>query len=112
MELSAILLLICSIVANLFGAQAESKAEYMQRRHFLQNDEKQRRTGGTLDLTPQEETVNELLMHVKHEETFKAFMNGSIFPPAKHFFKAKPYIEKSRVFRLLRNMPKGMYTIY
>ncbi|KAG7243234.1 hypothetical protein INR49_011925 [Caranx melampygus] len=34
-------------------------------------------------------------------------MSAALFPPALHFFKAKPLIQKSSIFKLLQKMPKG-----
>lgn len=60
---------------------------------------------GNLVLTEKEELVNKMLMDLKQKE-FDATETG-YFPPTGHFFRAKPMIDQSKVFDILRKMPKG-----
>lgn len=64
------------------------------------------RTGGTLLLGELEEHVNKKLMLLKKKDVDEA-MNTGVFPPSMHFFKAKPHIDQSAVFNILKQMPKG-----
>ncbi len=45
-------------------------------------------------------------MAVKNYE-FTAAFSGDQFAPAQHFFKSKQLIEKSKVYKLIQEMPKG-----
>lgn len=63
-------------------------------------------TGGNLLSTEKEIRVNDILMKIKREEVAEGMETGK-FPPAMHFFRAKQLIEQSRVFDILRKMPKG-----
>lgn len=71
-------------------------------REMLMRQEASRQTGGQVTLTAAEQRLDAYLHRLKEQE-----MSAAQFPPALHFFKAKPLIEKSTIFRLLQKMPKG-----
>ncbi|XP_061571196.1 adenosine deaminase 2-A-like [Cololabis saira] len=71
-------------------------------RDLLMRQEASRQTGGLLTLTPAEKRLDAYLHQLKEQE-----MSAAHFPPALHFFKAKHLIQKSTIFKLLQEMPKG-----
>ncbi|XP_001373731.2 adenosine deaminase 2 isoform X2 [Monodelphis domestica] len=75
-------------------------------RKALIRKEEMLQIGGKLLLTKQEELANEKLMALKNAEIAQA-MKTSQFPPSMHFFRAKKLIEESKVFHVLKKMPKG-----
>lgn len=60
------------------------------------------RIGGHLRLSPEEQQVDAQLRKLMQEE-----MARTDFPPALHFFKARPLIRRSPIYSLLQKMPKG-----
>lgn len=64
------------------------------------------RLGGRLALGSREELADRRLMALKQAELQRAARSGQ-FPPSMHFFRARPLIEQSEVFRVLQKMPKG-----
>ncbi|KAK1906221.1 Adenosine deaminase 2-A [Dissostichus eleginoides] len=71
-------------------------------RDLLMRQEASRQTGGRVVLTEAEQMLDLHLHQLKEQE-----MSAALFPPAVHFFKAKPLIQKSPIFKLLQDMPKG-----
>ncbi|XP_061106670.1 adenosine deaminase 2-A-like [Conger conger] len=71
-------------------------------RDSLIQQEASRQTGGTVLLTEAERRLSTHLHKLKRQE-----VEGPQFPPAMHFFKARPFIQRSPVFKLLQKMPKG-----
>ncbi|KAK5848940.1 hypothetical protein PBY51_008622 [Eleginops maclovinus] len=71
-------------------------------RDLLMRQEAFRQTGGRMALTATEQKLDLHLHQLKEQE-----MSAALFPPAVHFFKAKPFIQKSPIFKLLQEMPKG-----
>ncbi|KAG7225594.1 hypothetical protein INR49_005000 [Caranx melampygus] len=71
-------------------------------RDLLMRQEASRQTGGQVALTAAEQKLDGYLHWLKEQE-----MSAALFPPALHFFKAKPLIQKSSIFKLLQKMPKG-----
>lgn len=71
-------------------------------RDLLMRQEASRQTGGQVTLTVAEQKLDAYLHQLKEQE-----MSAAQFPPAIHFFKAKPLIQKSPIFKLLQKMPKG-----
>lgn len=58
-------------------------------------------------LTREEELANQRLRALKEAEMRgRPLRTGSILP-SMHFFQAKSLIEKSKVFNILKKMPKG-----
>jgi adenosine deaminase CECR1 len=43
----------------------------------------------------------------KKEEIAKGYDLPGFYAPALHFFKAKPLIENSKIFKIIKRMPKG-----
>lgn len=77
-----------------------------KQREFLIQLEASMQTGGQMVLTDAELRLNTLLLKMKQEELMRAD-----FPPAMHFFKAKPLIRTSPMYRILQKMPKGEFSL-
>ncbi|XP_057691679.1 adenosine deaminase 2-A [Corythoichthys intestinalis] len=73
-----------------------------KRRDALIQLEASQQTGGQIVLSDLEKLLDARLYQMKQDE-----MANAHFPPAMHFFKAKPLIERSPIFSLLQKMPKG-----
>ncbi|XP_041710008.1 adenosine deaminase 2-A-like [Coregonus clupeaformis] len=73
-----------------------------RQRETMMRQETSRQTGGRVQLTEAEQWLDAHLHKLKEQE-----MAAAQFPPAIHFFKARPLIHKSPIFNLLQRMPKG-----
>lgn len=58
-------------------------------------------------MSEKELKANEIFMEYKIKELDRGFENEEKNAAALHFFKAKPLIDKSKVFQFLHRMPKG-----
>ncbi|KAL4659449.1 adenosine deaminase CECR1-A-like [Arapaima gigas] len=76
-------------------------------RDHLMQEEVFRQVGGRVLLTEPERRLSERLCELKKQE-----MAGPQFPPAMHFFKARPFIRRSPIFNLLQKMPKGRAALH
>lgn len=63
-------------------------------------------TGGQMVLTEAEQRLDAFLSLMKQKELMKAD-----FPPAMHFFQARPLIRTSPIFSVLQKMPKGVLSL-
>ncbi|XP_026760455.2 adenosine deaminase 2-like [Galleria mellonella] len=63
--------------------------------------------GSDINLSDSEEKVNEIIMNLKHEELDIGFEEPQLFNVSKHFFEYKDEIKKSKLFQLIKQMPKG-----
>lgn len=66
--------------------------------------------GGLIHLSRKELVVDRIIQKLKRDEIEKGFKNHSAYAPGLHFFKSKPLIEKSEVFKIIKMMPKGNLT--
>ncbi len=98
-------------LANYVQVKAESKADYLAQRSSVLLQESKEILGGKMPLSQDEQKVNNLLMAFKNREIMTFKDANDTLPSAKHFFKAKPFIEESKVFHLLKQAPKGMLTM-
>ncbi|KAH8407175.1 hypothetical protein KR222_009972, partial [Zaprionus bogoriensis] len=80
---------------------------YEKARQAVLNAEEQLMTGGRTTLNSQEARVDDLFMQYKLGELAQGFRNAEQNAAAMHFFKAKPLIDRSQVFKFLQQMPKG-----
>lgn len=71
-------------------------------RDLLMRQEAHRQTGGGVTLSLAEQKLDAYLHRLKEQE-----MSAAHFLPAIHFFKARPLIQQSPIFKMLQKMPKG-----
>lgn len=101
----SLLLAVVTYVSVLWFMRVTDAMPDPAQRQLLMRQEASRQTGGRVTLTPAEQKLDAYLHQLKEQE-----MSAAPFPPAMHFFKAKPIIEKSSIFKLLQKMPKGQKT--
>lgn len=83
-------------------------SNYWNRRNQLLETERIMAVGGDIVLNKEEIVANKLLLKIKLEELNAGHLNESDFYPAKHFFESSDNITKlSKVFSVIRKMPKG-----
>lgn len=99
-----VLLCCCSVIVVTAAFPVE---EFLSEREKLKANGTSRSLGGNLILNNHEELVNSVLMNVKYQEYDRSVANLQ-FPPAIHFFQAKPLMLESKVFQFIRQMPKGI----
>ena len=80
--------------------------DYMSDRKSLLKKDTVNRTGNRLVLSDNEKKANKILMAWKHKELSSAFATAE-FIGAESFITAKPKIEQSQVFKIIKKMPKG-----
>ncbi|XP_060885242.1 adenosine deaminase 2-A [Labrus mixtus] len=93
---------VVTTVSLLWSVRVTDAMPDPAQRELLMRQETSRQTGGRVTLTPAEQKLDAHLHRLKEQE-----MSAAQFLPAIHFFKAKPLIEKSSIFKLLQEMPKG-----
>lgn len=104
------IIVICYInaIACLTVRCNEVSNDYWKTRNELLEAEKSTAVGGDIKLTEDEVSANELLLRIKGLELRRGHLNNSEFYPAQHFFKSGKKISKhSRVFSVIKDMPKG-----
>ncbi|XP_044729392.1 adenosine deaminase 2-like [Chrysoperla carnea] len=84
-----------------------SNEYYWTARNKLQAVEQNMHLGYQLQLNDKEIIVNTLLMDAKHAEFNVGLIKPVDFLPSMNFLKAKPLIENSTVFQIIKKMPKG-----
>ncbi|XP_048482434.1 adenosine deaminase 2-A [Plutella xylostella] len=63
--------------------------------------------GGNTNLTEQEDAVNNCLMQAKFRECDYGFTNPQYFNFSHHYFSYKEIIKHSKVYRIIKDIPKG-----
>ena len=80
---------------------------YKVKRQKFYNDQLSRGLGHDIDLTPDEEKVNSIIMDAKNAELQEGFKTPHNFAPSRHFFDVLGKVNSSTLFKLIRKMPKG-----
>ncbi|XP_030762902.1 adenosine deaminase 2-like [Sitophilus oryzae] len=81
---------------------------YVDERSRLINEEKRIfMVNGGGNLSEKEEVVNRLLLRWKKDELDESYKNSSRLAASENFLVAKDDIEQSKVFQLIRKLPKG-----
>ncbi|XP_001601908.2 adenosine deaminase 2-like [Nasonia vitripennis] len=84
-----------------------SYAYYLTQREKLITEEQLVSFGANITLNEEEQRANDILMKYKHEELKTAFRDPKSFLPSKSFLRVSESISRSKVFRFIRQMPKG-----
>lgn len=84
-----------------------SYAEYQQQRDEFLRTEQSRYLGADLSLSDREERVNDILMLAKREEIDSGFARPASYSSSRHIFEVLDAVKQSKVFLLIRKMPKG-----
>ncbi|MCC9135651.1 hypothetical protein ACFSKU_12920 [Pontibacter silvestris] len=61
---------------------------------------------GTISLSEKEEAANQKLIALR-EEMIAYYDSVHFFPPAHHFFKSKEHIYSTKLYKILKKIPKG-----
>ncbi|XP_033208164.1 adenosine deaminase 2-like [Belonocnema kinseyi] len=81
--------------------------DYWSKRANLIHAEKKIAFGGDISLTKNEMLTNRTLMSAKLKEIQEGFSDPNKFFPRANFLTVKNKIEKSKVFQIIKKMPKG-----
>ncbi|XP_038215753.1 adenosine deaminase 2-like [Zerene cesonia] len=81
--------------------------DYQTKRAKLLRDESTQSIGGKITLTDNETLVNNCLMQLKFREVDYGFENPQYYNFSRHYFAYKDDIRKSKVYKIIRDMPKG-----
>ncbi|XP_055629752.1 adenosine deaminase 2-like [Toxorhynchites rutilus septentrionalis] len=77
-----------------------------QRQHVIEKQER-RFLGADLMLTNDEKIVNSHIMKLKRAEMDEGFKDSFQFIPARHIFEKLDQLNSSKLFQLIRRIPKG-----
>ncbi|XP_034827621.1 adenosine deaminase AGSA-like [Maniola hyperantus] len=81
--------------------------DYKAERAKIVRDEALLSVGGNSTLTDKESDVNNCLMQRKFREVDYGFNNPQKFKLSRHFFSYKDDIRTSRVYKIIKDLPKG-----
>ncbi|CAH1640992.1 unnamed protein product [Spodoptera littoralis] len=96
------------IVLSLLIADARIIPDnYSQERRALLDEETLTAVGGKQHLNEDETIANDILMKWKMNELNESYINPQHFNFSKHYFSYKKDIEKSKVYQIIKRMPKG-----
>ena len=84
----------------------EQRAVYLDKRKVFLDTECRQFLGCKILLSEQEVKLNEIFVSLRNNDTKETRTNTS-YPPSIHFFKAKDFINRSNLFKLLKSLPKG-----
>jgi len=101
-----ILLLYLVFILSVHYANCLNLKQYLGERDKILVEEDRQFLGGSLTLNAAEKKANSILMKVKTKE-YDSAVATTDFIPAKHFFNAKSSMLKSKVYEIIRAMPKG-----
>ncbi|XP_057319607.1 adenosine deaminase 2-like [Microplitis mediator] len=99
--------LLFKVIVPIITALKCDDQDYWCKRAELFSSEKSDSLGGNLSLNPKEHLANELLVNLKTNEIDEAFEDQTKFYPSKNFMEVRNKIEKSKVFNIIKMMPKG-----
>ncbi|KAI8791115.1 adenosine deaminase CECR1, partial [Biomphalaria glabrata] len=82
-----------------------SDSYYKARQAFI-DEELAMRVGAKQILNRKEQTVNKFLMNLKNQTIQQSIWTTTPYPPAISFFKSKPWIDNSTIYKIIKMMPK------
>lgn len=102
------LILVSYIAINvLSSSNFDNLEQYITARNELIEDDKSRSLGCDVVLTDKELKANKIIMSIKTEELDRGFEDPNNFTVAHHYFQRINQISQSKLFKMLKKMPKG-----
>lgn len=104
----------CFLTSNRTTMETSSRPtfeKYEALRSALVSAHLDRALGSDIVLNEREEQFNSMLMDLKMDELARGFQNPFNFTPSRHFFDVLKSVESSSLFKLIRKMPKGAFSI-
>ncbi|XP_057325715.1 adenosine deaminase 2-like [Microplitis mediator] len=98
--------LLVQLIISIITAECNDQ-DYWTKRAALITEEEKNSLGGNLSLDPKERLANDLLLTLKRKEIDDAFEGRAKFFPAKNFIEVRNEINKSKLFDIIKKMPKG-----
>lgn len=98
----SVLLLLC-----VHHIAAKSINDYKLERNLLLEQEFTLQVGGKITLNEDELVANSILMKHKHQQLNESFYNPQYFNLSRHYFTYKDDINSSKVYQIIKRMPKG-----
>uniref|UniRef100_A0A1A9V8V4 Adenosine deaminase n=1 Tax=Glossina austeni TaxID=7395 RepID=A0A1A9V8V4_GLOAU len=95
------------ILAFLPPSSAEVNTAYQDERDKIIQEEEKLRLGYDVILQGDEEKADQIFLKLKQKELQDGFTIVEKNLPGMHYYKAKPLLEESKVYQLIRKMPKG-----
>lgn len=84
-----------------------SYEQYIASRASVFNAEDADNFESDVQLSPKEQRANAVIMAAKNAELDDGFKNPQNFAPSRYFFEVLDKINKSKLFKIIRQMPKG-----
>ncbi|KAL9893184.1 adenosine deaminase 2-like [Glossina fuscipes fuscipes] len=95
------------ILAFLLPSLAEVNTAYQAERNKIIQEEDKLRLGYDMTLQGDEEKADQIFLKLKQTELRNGFKIPEKNLPGMHYYKAKPLLEESKIYQLIRKMPKG-----
>lgn len=90
----------------LFGQTDLVFQQYLERRAALMAADSALYFDHQIQLSPSEQQLNRLLQK-EQSKCLTHYKDTHFFPPARNFYQSKQHIEGTKIFQVLRKMPKG-----
>ena len=86
--------------------QGDNTERYMERRALLQQQDQSQWFDQDITLNPEEQRLDIKLRQLR-DSMISVYKEQHFFPPARYFFQSKQHIKETKLFQLIRQMPKG-----
>ncbi len=97
----------CEVLSSEFTSKNELKEEnYSDQRKELRRRDNNSSFDASVKLTDREHQANAKLISLR-DSLLQAYEKAQYFPPAKDFFKSREHIQTTKLYGLLKQMPKG-----
>ncbi|XP_035448901.2 adenosine deaminase AGSA-like isoform X1 [Spodoptera frugiperda] len=95
------------LLTNIVMAMSQIHENVLRERETLIEKELKMMVGHSIELSDSELKANEIIMDLKREEIDYGFRNPKDFNLSKHFFEYKEQVKDTKLYKILKSMPKG-----
>lgn len=99
-------LLVATAYCLLPAQTPTSLDQYLQKRQALMQQDSQLYFDYAISLSEKEQALNEQLVGLQ-KKMIQRYKDTHFFPPARNFYQSKTHIEETKLFQILKEMPKG-----